>query len=189
MCPRPSRTSSSRRHPRPASTPRRPARTATSTASASCPARSSSGGTRWSTASGSSAATTGGSPSTRNYLKKDPTLEWVTPGHPLFEAVRDEALDRVHDDLKKGAVFFDIQRNAPALLDVFAASVKDGRGRTLHRRLFVVETDASSQMAVRQPTIFHEITPAPKDTKPVSTDESAHPRPQQGRALPLRASA
>jgi len=111
----------------------------------------------------------------KDYLKKDPTLEWVTPGHPLFEVVRDEALDRVHDDLKKGAVFFDIQRNAPALLDVFAASVKDGRGRTLHRKLFVVETDASSRMAVRQPTIFHEITPAPMNTKPVATDEMPIP--------------
>jgi superfamily II DNA or RNA helicase len=106
----------------------------------------------------------------KEILKKDPTLEWVTPGHPLFEAVRDEALDRVHDDLKKGALFFDIQRQAPALLDVFAASVKDGRGRTLHRKLFVVETDAASQMAIRQPTIFQEITPAPKDAKPVSPE-------------------
>jgi len=107
----------------------------------------------------------------KEFLKRDPTLEWVTPGHPLFEAVRDEALDRVHDDLAKGAVFFDIQRKAPALLDVFAASVKDGRGRTLHRRLFVVETDADGRMAVRQPTIFHEITPAPAGTKPVSPQE------------------
>jgi hypothetical protein len=106
----------------------------------------------------------------KELLKKDPTLEWVTPGHPLFESVRDEALDRVHDDLKKGAVFFDIQRTAPALLDVFAASVKDGRGRTLHRRLFVVETDAASLMTLRQPTIFQEITPAPKETKPVSLE-------------------
>ena len=30
----------------------------------------------------------------------------------------------------------------PARLDVFAASIKDGRGDCLHRRLFVVETDA-----------------------------------------------
>jgi len=107
----------------------------------------------------------------KELLKKDPTLEWVTPGHPLFEAVRDEVLDRVHDDLKKGAIFFDIQRKAPALLDVFAASVKDGRGRTLHRRLFVVETDSASQMAVRQPTVFHEISPAPKGTKPVPPED------------------
>ncbi len=107
----------------------------------------------------------------KEFLKQDPTLEWVTPGHPLFEAVRDTALDRVNDDLKKGAIFFDIQRTGPALLDVFAASVKDGRGRTLHRRLFVIETDADSQMAIRQPTIFHEITPAPKGTQPVTAEE------------------
>ena len=100
-------------------------------------------------------------------LKKDPTLEWVTPGHPLFETVRDAAIDRVHDDLKHGAIFYDIQRKAPSVLDVFAASVKDGRGRTLHRRLFVVETDAMSLMTLRQPTVFHDINPAPKDAQPV----------------------
>lgn len=100
----------------------------------------------------------------KEFLKRDPTLEWVTPGHPLFEVVRDQALDRVHDDLKRGAVFLDLQREAPAVLDVFAASVKDGRARTLHRRLFVVETTADGQMTVRQPTIFHEITPAAEPT-------------------------
>ncbi len=103
----------------------------------------------------------------KEHLKKEPTLEWVTPGHPLFEAVRDEALDRVHDHLKRGAIFYDIQRKAPSILDVFAASIKDGRGRTLHRRLFVVETDATSQMTLRLPTVFHDINPAPKEAKPV----------------------
>ena len=24
----------------------------------------------------------------KDYLKKEPTLEWITPGHPLFETVR-----------------------------------------------------------------------------------------------------
>ena len=94
-------------------------------------------------------------------LKDEATLEWITPGHPLFEVVRADALDRVASDLKHGAVFHDIQRTRPALLDVFAASVKDGRGRTLHRRLFVVETDSDSRMSLHQPTIFLEITPAP----------------------------
>jgi superfamily II DNA or RNA helicase len=111
----------------------------------------------------------------KDYLKKDPTLEWVTPGHPLFEVVRDEALDRVHDHLKRGAIFYDIQRKVPSVLDVFAASVKDGRGRTLHRRIFVVETDATSQMTLRQPTVFNDINPAPKDAKPVSTEILARP--------------
>ena len=42
-------------------------------------------------------------------LKKEPTAEWVTPGHPLFEAVREDVLENVRDDLARGAVFFDLE--------------------------------------------------------------------------------
>jgi hypothetical protein len=97
-------------------------------------------------------------------LPTDPTLEWVTPGHPLFEAVRTDILARVEDHLRRGAVFFDLHRERPAVLDVFAASIKDGRGNTLHRRLFVVETSATGEMALHEPTILHDITPAPTGT-------------------------
>jgi hypothetical protein len=87
-------------------------------------------------------------------LPSDPTLEWVTPGHPLFEVVRDDVVDRVADDLRKGAIFYDLQSKEPARLDAFGASIKDGRGDCLHRRLFVVETEMSGGMNVRQPTVF-----------------------------------
>ena len=43
------------------------------------------------------------------------------------------------DDLRRGAVFYDLQRAQPARLDVFSAAIRDGRGNVLHRRLFVVE--------------------------------------------------
>ena len=78
----------------------------------------------------------------KTLLPTDPALEWVTPGHPLFEVVREDVLERVADHLRRGAVFFDLQRNQPAQLDAFAASVKDGHGNTLHRRLFVIEIGA-----------------------------------------------
>jgi superfamily II DNA or RNA helicase len=97
-------------------------------------------------------------------LPTDPALEWVTPGHPLFEAVRTDILGRVEDHLRRGSVFFDLHRDRPAVLDVFAASIKDGRGNTLHRRLFVVETSAAGQMALHEPTILHDVTPAPPGT-------------------------
>src|SRR5208282_1695102 len=87
-------------------------------------------------------------------LPSDPTLEWVTPGHPLFEVVREDVLERVADHLRRGAVFFDLQHEQPARLDAFAASIKDGRGNTLHRRLFVVEAGAAGASSIRQPTIF-----------------------------------
>ena len=88
------------------------------------------------------------------FLKDNPTLEWVTPGHPLFECVRDDVLQQVQNDMRRGAVFFDINRNEPSRLDVFSSAIRDGRGNVLHRRLFVVETCMNGMMTIRQPTIF-----------------------------------
>jgi superfamily II DNA or RNA helicase len=107
----------------------------------------------------------------KGLLPSDPTLEWVTPGHPLFEAVREDVGARVMDDLRRGAVFYDLHAKAPYRLDVFGASIKDGRANTLHRRLFVVETTIGGQMSVRQPTLLLDISPAPKGT-PVPDDSS-----------------
>src|SRR5262249_50889157 len=97
-------------------------------------------------------------------LTADATLEWVTPGHPLFEAVREDVTHQVTDDLRRGAVFYDLHARAPYRLDVFAASIKDGRANTLHRRLFIVETQMTGQMAVKQPTLLLDLSPAPKVT-------------------------
>ena len=100
----------------------------------------------------------------KEYLKRDPTLEWVTPGHPLFEAVREDVTDHVREDLLRGAVFYDLHQARPYRLDVFAASIKDGRNNQLHRRLFVVQADASGTLTVRQPTIFLDLALAPRAT-------------------------
>lgn len=101
-------------------------------------------------------------------LPTDPTLEWVTPGHALFEAVRTDILARVEDHLRRGAIFHDLHRQQPAVLDIFAASIKDGRGNTLHRRLFVVETSLTGEMTLHEPTILHDITPAAPDARPAA---------------------
>jgi superfamily II DNA or RNA helicase len=101
-------------------------------------------------------------------LPTDPTLEWVTPGHPLFEAVRDDVAERVRDDLKRGAVFYDLQVAAPVRLDVFGASIKDGRGNTVSRRLFIVQAEPSGELSIRQPTYLAELALAPVGTLPPS---------------------
>jgi superfamily II DNA or RNA helicase len=100
----------------------------------------------------------------KEYLKRDATLEWVTPGHPLFEAVREEVTEHVREDLLRGAVFYDLHQGQPYRLDVFAASIKDGRGNQLHRRLFVVQAELAGQLSIRQPTIFLDLALAPKST-------------------------
>jgi len=100
----------------------------------------------------------------KKFLNADPTLEWVTPGHPLFECVREDVLDRVQRDLRRGAVFYDLNQREPVRLDIFSAAVRDGRGRELHRRLFVVQTTLEGRLSVRQPTLFLDLMPAPGGT-------------------------
>ena len=101
----------------------------------------------------------------KNYLQSDPTLEWVTPGHPLFESVRSVVSDKTQSDLERGSIFFDIHRNEPALLDAFSAEIRDGRGNILHKRLFATQTMMDGRISIRQPTIFLDLVPAPKGTE------------------------
>jgi uncharacterized protein DUF3883 len=100
----------------------------------------------------------------KTLFARDATSEWITPGHPLFEAVREEVLARVRDDLQRGAVFYDLHGQEPYELDVFSAAIKDGRGNALHRRLFVVQHDLHGTLTIRQPTIFLDLALAPKGT-------------------------
>lgn len=100
----------------------------------------------------------------KRLLGDDATLEWVTPGHPLFEVVRSDVSDRVSDDLRRGAVLWDLHAKAPYRLDVYAASIKDGRGNTLHKRLFVVRSDPDRTLTLRQPTLFLDLIPSAKGT-------------------------
>jgi hypothetical protein len=50
---------------------------------------------------------------------------------PIFEAVREDVLARVRDDLQRGSVFYDLHHREPYRLDVFSAAIKDGRGHVL----------------------------------------------------------
>lgn len=108
----------------------------------------------------------------KEYLKSDPTAEWVTPGHPLFEAVREDLQEHVRGDLAKGTVFFDVHRKVPARLHVFSAAIRDGRGNVLHRRLFIVEEIANEALMVRQPTLLLDLVPAPSGTTAPSAPAS-----------------
>lgn len=102
----------------------------------------------------------------KRLLGDDATLEWVTPGHPLFEAVRSDVTERTAADLRRGSVLWDLHTKAPYQLDVFAASIKDGRGSTLHKKVFVIRTEGDGAMTLRQPTLFLDLIAAEKGTRP-----------------------
>lgn len=100
----------------------------------------------------------------KRLLSDDATLEWVTPGHPLFECVRADVQERVASDLRRGTVLWDLHAKHPYRLDVFTASIKDGRGNTLHKKLFVVRSELDGTMTLRQPTLFLDLIASDKGT-------------------------
>ena len=96
-------------------------------------------------------------------------LEWVTPGHPLFEALRRHSLDRSQDAFAKGACFHSLAHDAPARLDFYRARVVDGLGHVVHERLFAVELGHDGSPCLREPDILGNLSPAapPGDLPPV----------------------
>ena len=88
-------------------------------------------------------------------------LEWVTPGHPLFEALRRHSLELGQAAFGKGACFYSLQHKEPARLDFYRARVVDGTGRTVHERLFVVEITSNGYTRLVGPDLLGNMTPTP----------------------------
>jgi hypothetical protein len=87
-------------------------------------------------------------------------LEWVTPGHPLFEAVRRHTFHSSQEDFKKGACFFSLAHEVPGRIDFYRARVVDGLGHVIHERMFAVELAEGHDPIQREPAVLGDFTPA-----------------------------
>lgn len=96
---------------------------------------------------------------------KDPKSEWVTPGHPLFESMRIDIDRQAKIDLQHGSILYDLNTDEPYRLDTFTAAVKDGLNNVVHRRLFVVKTNMSGKLELREPTLFLDLALSEKNTR------------------------
>ena len=101
--------------------------------------------------------------STDRDAAEERNLEWVTPGHPLFEALRRHSLELAQDPFTKGACFHSLDHDVPARLDFYRARVVDGLGQVIHERLFTVELADGRETMLRQPDILGNLTPAAVD--------------------------
>ena len=87
-------------------------------------------------------------------------LEWVTPGHPLFEALRRHSLDLSQDAFVRGACFHSLAHEAPARLDFYRARVVDGLGQVIHERLFTVELANDGPPRLHEMDVLGNLSPA-----------------------------
>jgi superfamily II DNA or RNA helicase len=80
-------------------------------------------------------------------------LEWVTPGHPLFEALRRHTLSLSQEPFGKGACYYSLQHDQPARIDFYRARVVDGLGDVIHERMFAVEIADDGALRLQEPGV------------------------------------
>ncbi len=85
-------------------------------------------------------------------------LEWITPGHPLFEAIRRHTYAQALDVFGKGATFYSLQHDEPARVDFYRARVVDGLGQVSHEQLFAVEISEGREPRLQEPGLLGNFT-------------------------------
>ncbi len=65
-------------------------------------------------------------------------VEFIGPGHPLFEGVVDRVLREYGGSLRQGAVYYNAEATEPTVLWLIKCGVEDGRGLTVGERLVAV---------------------------------------------------
>jgi superfamily II DNA or RNA helicase len=98
--------------------------------------------------------------STDRDVAENEKLEWVTPGHPFFEAVRRHTHAIARDVLGKGATFYSLQHEQPARIDFYRARIVDGLGHVVHERLFAVEIQGHGEPRLQQAGTLGNFAPA-----------------------------
>jgi superfamily II DNA or RNA helicase len=102
--------------------------------------------------------------STDREIAEANSLEWVTPGHPLFEALRRHILGLAQETFGKGACFYSLQHETPSRIDFYRARIVDGVGNIVHERFFVVELIEGAEPKIHDPNALGNFIPAPCPT-------------------------
>jgi superfamily II DNA or RNA helicase len=114
-------------------------------------------------------------------------LEWVTPGHPLFEALRKHAVASSREALAQGACFTSLEVDSPKRVDFYRARIVDGLGHVVHERLFAVEIDSDGTSRLSGPTVLGNLQPAPlpKNLPDLATAQDSATWLQENALLPF----
>jgi superfamily II DNA or RNA helicase len=100
--------------------------------------------------------------STDREIAEANSLEWVTPGHPLFEALRRHIFGLAQETFGKGACFYSLQHEIPSRIDFYRARIVDGVGNIVHERFFVVELIEGAEPKIHDPNALGNFIPAPR---------------------------
>ncbi|MFP3040302.1 SNF2-related protein [Treponema primitia] len=98
--------------------------------------------------------------STDREIAEKHTLEWVTPGHPLFEAIRRHVSLSALDVFSQGTCFYSLNNEQATRIDFYRARVVDGLGQIIHERFFAVQLKKDEIPELCESSALGDFTPA-----------------------------
>ncbi|WP_206516531.1 helicase-related protein [Thermotoga sp. 38H-to] len=93
---------------------------------------------------------------------KNPDAEFISFGHPLFEALLEWIIKNFADDAKKGAVFKDPSGNLDGFIWFYVGEVKDGKGTVAGRKILAIYDDGRDFREVN-PAILWDLSPCKQE--------------------------
>jgi len=105
-------------------------------------------------------------------------VEFVGPGHPLFEGIVERVLRDYGGSLREGAVFYNAETTAATVLWLLKCGVEDGRGQTIGERLVAVHC-TDNRFRKSQPYALLDLkapesaADVPLDVRETATSEDA----------------
>ena len=99
---------------------------------------------------------------------KNPDAEFISFGHPLFEALLEWVSKNYFTELQKGAVFEDPSGRYDGVLWFFEGEVKDGKGQVAGKRLITIY-DNGKELNEVNPAILWDFIPK-DNNEPTSAD-------------------
>ena len=102
---------------------------------------------------------------------KNPDAEFISFGHPLFEALLEWVSKNCFSKLQKGAVFEDPSGRYDGVLWFFEGEVKDGKGQVAGKRLMAIYDASGKELNEVNPAILWDFIPK-DNNEPTTTDMS-----------------
>ncbi len=89
---------------------------------------------------------------------KNPDAEFISFGHPLFEALLKWIVERFGEEAKRGAIFKDPSGRLDGYIWFYIGEVKDGKGDVAGRKIFAIYDDEKSLREIN-PAILWDLSP------------------------------
>jgi SNF2 family DNA or RNA helicase len=102
---------------------------------------------------------------------KNPDAEFISFGHPLFEALIEYINKNYENELKKGAVFEDPSCKYNGIVWFFEGEVKDGTGNIAGKKIMAIYDDGKNLESIN-PAIVWDLIPIDKTDKSFSIDKN-----------------